>query len=77
LSSESKKLVEENQGASLLKTPATMAELENQLLQSIERLDRGEGADGEEVFRRLRKKIEQSRNHVSIGPRTSSSSSST
>jgi hypothetical protein len=38
-----------------------MEELEAQLLQSIDRLDRGEGVDGEEVFRRLRKRIKESR----------------
>jgi antitoxin ParD1/3/4 len=44
-------------------TPRTLAELESQLLQSVERLDRGEGMDGEEVFRRLRKRIKQARSH--------------
>lgn len=43
------------------KTPATMEELETQLLQSIDRLDRGRGLHGEDVFRRLRKKIKQVR----------------
>ena len=32
-------------------------ELEAQLLQSIDRLDRGEGVDGKEMIRRLRKRI--------------------
>jgi hypothetical protein len=41
--------------------PTTIEELEAQLLQSVERLDRGGGVDGEEAFRRLRKKIKQSR----------------
>jgi len=54
--------LKEDQGARLPKAPATLAELETQLLQSIARLDQGQGVDGEEVFRRLRKKIKQSRN---------------
>lgn len=53
--------LKEDQDARLPKAPATIEELEAQLLQSVERLDRGEGVDGEEVFRRLRKKIKQSR----------------
>jgi antitoxin ParD1/3/4 len=40
---------------------STREELETLLLQSIERLDRGEGQDGEEMFRRLAKRIEQAR----------------
>jgi antitoxin ParD1/3/4 len=54
--------LKEDQDARLPKAPATLEELEAQLLQSIERLDRGEGVDGEEVFHRLRKRIKQSRN---------------
>ncbi|MGH7940283.1 MAG: type II toxin-antitoxin system ParD family antitoxin, partial [Limisphaerales bacterium] len=54
--------LKEDQDARMPKAPATMEELEAQLLQSVERLDRGEGVDGEEVFRRLRKKIKQARN---------------
>jgi antitoxin ParD1/3/4 len=45
-------------------TPATMEELETQLLRSVERLDGGEGIDGEEAFTRLRKKIKLSRHHA-------------
>ncbi len=41
--------------------PKTLAELETQLLQSIDRLDRGEGVDGEEMFNRLRKRMEEFR----------------
>jgi len=47
--------------AHLPKTPETLEELETHLLQSVERLDRGEGVDGEAVFRRLRKRIKQAR----------------
>ena len=53
--------LKEDQDTRLPKAPATLEELEAQLLQSVERLDRGEGVDGEEVFRRLRKKIKQAR----------------
>jgi hypothetical protein len=44
---------------SLTPAPKTLEELETQLLQSIDRLDRGEGVDGEEVFRRLRKRMKE------------------
>jgi len=40
--------------------PKNLEELETQLLQSVDRLDRGEGVIGEEVFRRLRKRIKES-----------------
>jgi len=52
--------LKEDQAARLPQTPKTLEELETQLLQSIDRLDRGEGVDGEEVFRRLRKRIKES-----------------
>lgn len=51
----------DDQAVRLPQTPRTIEELEAHLLQSIERLDRGEGVDGEEVFRRLRKRIKESR----------------
>jgi len=54
--------LKEDRNSRQAKAPATLAELEAQLLQSVERLDRGEGVDGAEVFRRLRRKIKQSRN---------------
>jgi antitoxin ParD1/3/4 len=53
--------LKEDQSARLPRAPKTLAELETQLLQSLDRLDRGEGIDGEEVFRRLRKRIKESR----------------
>jgi antitoxin ParD1/3/4 len=53
--------LKEDKAARLPRVPKTLDELETQLLQSIERLDRGEGVDGEEVFRRLRKRIKNSR----------------
>ncbi len=42
-------------------TPPTLEELEGSLLKSVERLDRGEGVDGEQAFRRLRRKIKDRR----------------
>jgi antitoxin ParD1/3/4 len=56
--------LKEDQAAHLPQTPRTIGELETQLLQSPERLDRGEGVNGEEVFRRLRKRIKESRADV-------------
>src|SRR6202012_1165018 len=53
--------LKEDQTARLPQAPRTLEELEKQLLQSIDRLDRGEGVEGREVFRRLRKRIKQSR----------------
>ena len=53
--------LKDDQTVRLPQTPKTLEELETQLLQSIDRLDRGEGVDGEEVFRRLRKRIKASR----------------
>jgi antitoxin ParD1/3/4 len=38
--------LKEDQDARLPKAPATLEELKTQLLQSVERLDRGEGVDG-------------------------------
>lgn len=40
-------------------TPRTLEELEASLLGSLERLDRGEGVNADEVFRRLRQRIEE------------------
>jgi antitoxin ParD1/3/4 len=53
--------LKEDQGARLPQAPRTLAELETQLLQSIDRLDGGKGVDGEEVFRRLRKRMKEAR----------------
>jgi antitoxin ParD1/3/4 len=49
--------LKEDQDARRAKGPKRPAELEARLLEGVERLDRGEGVDGEEVFRRLRKRI--------------------
>jgi antitoxin ParD1/3/4 len=53
--------LKEDKAVRLPQAPKTLEELETQLLQSIDRLDRGEGVAGEEVFRRLRKRIRESR----------------
>jgi antitoxin ParD1/3/4 len=52
--------LKEDQTARLPQAPKTLAELEPQLLQSIDRLDQGQGEDGEKVIRRLRKRISSS-----------------
>jgi antitoxin ParD1/3/4 len=56
--------LKEDQVARLPQATKTLEELEAQLLQSIDRLDRGEGVGGEEVFRRLRKRIKASRSNA-------------
>ena len=53
--------LKDDYAARLPQAPKTLAELETQLLQSLDRLDRGAGVDGDEVFRRLRKRIKQAR----------------
>ena len=42
-----------------LRLPETLAELETQLLESVESLDAGKGVNGEEVIRRLRKRMKE------------------
>ena len=44
-----------------MRLPATLAELEAELLQSVESLDAGKGVSGEKVIRRLRKRIKEVR----------------
>ena len=56
--------LKEDQDVRLPKAPKTLEELAAQLLQSIDRLDRGEGIDGEQVFRRLRKRIKETRTNA-------------
>ena len=53
--------LKEDQQQRLPAVPRTPEELEAQLLQSIEALERGQGVDGEEVLRRLRRRIEGTR----------------
>jgi antitoxin ParD1/3/4 len=43
------------------KPPGTLEELEARLLQSIERLDRGQGVDGQASLRRIRQRIKEAR----------------
>jgi antitoxin ParD1/3/4 len=43
------------------KTPATLQELETRLLEAVEALDAGQGANGDEVLRRLRKRMKEPR----------------
>ncbi len=49
--------LKEDKGGRLRKLPTTLEELENELAKSIASLERGEGVDGEEAFRRFQKKI--------------------
>ena len=53
--------LKEDQTMRLPQAPRTLEELETQLLQSMDRLDRGEGIDGGEVLHRLRKRMKKSR----------------
>jgi antitoxin ParD1/3/4 len=52
--------LKEDQAVRLPRAPKTVEELATQLLQSIDRLDRGEGVDGGKMFRRLRKRMKES-----------------
>ena len=45
----------------LMRLPVSLEELETQLLQSVKSLDAGKGVSGEEVVRRLRKRIKEAR----------------
>jgi antitoxin ParD1/3/4 len=51
--------LKEEREARLTRSPATLEELEAQLIQAVESLDVGKGADGEALFRRLRKRIKE------------------
>jgi antitoxin ParD1/3/4 len=53
--------LKEDENVRLPQAPKTLEELETQLLQSMDRLDRSQSAAGEEVSRRLRKRIKESR----------------
>ena len=55
------RLLKEEQTARTLRTPATMEELEEQLLESVESLEAGKGVDGDLVLKRLRKRIKEVR----------------
>ena len=45
----------------LTRPPATLEELESQLIRAVESLEEGRGVNGEEALRRLRKRIKESR----------------
>ena len=53
--------LKEEREVRLMRVPATLDELESQLLQSVESLDAGKGVSGEESLRRLRKRIKDAR----------------
>ena len=53
--------LKEDREIRLMRMPATLEELETQLLQSVESLDAGKGVNGEEVLRRLQKRIKEAR----------------
>lgn len=53
--------LKEDQEARRSKAPTTLQELETQLLESVDQLDHGKGTNGEEVIRRLRKRIKEAR----------------
>jgi antitoxin ParD1/3/4 len=44
-----------------MRLPATLDELETQLVQAVGSLDASRGVNGETVFRRLRKRIKEAR----------------
>lgn len=52
--------LKQDQQALTSQTPTTLATLEGQLLDSIKRLDPGEGVDGQKSLRRMRKRIKES-----------------
>jgi len=52
--------LKEEKRARLPAVPKTRAELEAELLQSVERLDRGEGVNGDALFHNLRRRIRES-----------------
>lgn len=51
--------LKEDQGARAPRAPESLAELEAQLVASVERMDRGEGTSGEKVLARLRKRMKE------------------
>ena len=55
------RLLREEQAARALRAPASLDELENQLLQSVESIEAGKGVDGDLVIKRLRKRMKEAR----------------
>jgi antitoxin ParD1/3/4 len=53
--------LKEEREARAVRRPATLDELESQLVQAVGALDAGRGVNGEMVFRRLRKRIKEAR----------------
>ena len=53
--------LKEARDARAARLPATLDELETQLVQAVNSLDAGRGVSGETVFRRLRKRIKEVR----------------
>ena len=53
--------LKEEREARAVRLPATLGELETQLVQAVNSLDAGRGVNGETVFRRLRKRIKKAR----------------
>ena len=53
--------LKEEREARAVRQPATLDELETQLVQAVGSLDAGRGVNGETVFRRLRKRIKEAR----------------
>lgn len=53
--------LKEERDARQMRAPATLEELEAQLIQATESLDAGKGVDGGKVFRRLRKRMKEAR----------------
>lgn len=56
--------LKQEQEAHLSRPPQSLDELEEQLLQSVERLDQGRGIDGAKVLRRLRGRMSKARPHA-------------
>ncbi|HZQ45586.1 MAG TPA: type II toxin-antitoxin system ParD family antitoxin [Verrucomicrobiae bacterium] len=56
--------LKEDQESRALRRPATIEELEAELIRSVERLDRGEGVAGEKALRRIRNRIKEHRIHA-------------
>jgi antitoxin ParD1/3/4 len=55
------RLLKEEREARAGRLPATLDELETQLVQAVSSLNAGQGVNGETVFRRLRKRIKKAR----------------
>ncbi|HEY3901178.1 MAG TPA: type II toxin-antitoxin system ParD family antitoxin [Chthoniobacter sp.] len=45
----------------VMRSPASLEELETQLVRAVDSLEAGKGVDGEEMLRRLRKRMKEGR----------------